>query len=226
MVKHVAFYWVPSNELAARNASLEDQRELAHRYVRDSIKVLDEVHASDHTVVRSLERAVRAARRYNAALLIPRIRPLFRRPELLRCLIRYNVEVVSLDGSAFERLSHRELSAALQRCLEFSPRIISGLQRAKARGARLGNPNISAVQSKGTLAAKENAKRVMRNPDLLNEVTTLRENGLSLRAIAADLNRKGIPTARGGLWHASTVRNVLQETKISAAVDSTRRRSG
>lgn len=222
MVKHVVFYWVPSNKVAARKASLEDQRELAHRYARDSRKFINEVHASDRTVVRSLERAVRAARRYDAELLIPRMRALFRRPELLRCLIRYNVEVVSLDGPDPERLSHRELDAALRRSLEFSPRIMSGLARAKARGVRLGNPNIRAVQGKGTLAAKANAQRVMTNPDLVNEIATLRENGLSLRAVAADLNRKGIPTARGGLWHASTIRNVLQE----ASVDPLRRLGG
>jgi hypothetical protein len=31
----------------------------------------------------------------------------------------------------------------------------------------------------------------------------------TLRAIAEALNARGIPTARGGEWHAMTVRNVL-----------------
>ena len=31
----------------------------------------------------------------------------------------------------------------------------------------------------------------------------------TLRAVADALNARGIPTARGGRWHAMTVRNVL-----------------
>lgn len=33
--------------------------------------------------------------------------------------------------------------------------------------------------------------------------------GVSLRKIADELNTRGIKTARGGLWYAATVRNVL-----------------
>ena len=33
--------------------------------------------------------------------------------------------------------------------------------------------------------------------------------GASLRQIAAELNARGIKTARGGKWHATTVRNIL-----------------
>jgi len=41
--------------------------------------------------------------------------------------------------------------------------------------------------------------------------------GQSLRNIAADLNAQGVPTARGGLWHASTVRHVAASVARVAA---------
>lgn len=41
-------------------------------------------------------------------------------------------------------------------------------------------------------------------------IEALHSQGFSLREIAQKLTAEGIPTRRGGLWHASTVRAVLQ----------------
>lgn len=45
--------------------------------------------------------------------------------------------------------------------------------------------------------------------EILNRIHDLRSEGLSLRQIAATLDREGRKTKRGGQWHASTVRSVL-----------------
>jgi hypothetical protein len=39
-----------------------------------------------------------------------------------------------------------------------------------------------------------------------------RSGASTLSAVAAALNARGVKTARGGEWHASTVRNVLLRT--------------
>ena len=44
-------------------------------------------------------------------------------------------------------------------------------------------------------------------------IETLHAQGLSLREIAQRLTSEGIPTRRGGQWHASTVRAVIQRIK-------------
>jgi len=44
-----------------------------------------------------------------------------------------------------------------------------------------------------------------------------RRNGLSLRAIADALNAEGVATARGGRWHASTVKAVLDSPSLPVA---------
>jgi len=41
-----------------------------------------------------------------------------------------------------------------------------------------------------------------------------REAGKSLNAIASALNDEGVPTAKGGVWHASTIRHVLQSIDV------------
>ena len=51
-----------------------------------------------------------------------------------------------------------------------------------------------------------------------------RAAGRSLNAIAAALNHEGVPTAKGGVWHASTIRHVLQSIEVDA--DLAKVRSG
>ena len=68
----------------------------------------------------------------------------------------------------------------------------------KAQGIRLGRPVIVSGGS---------AQRVL----------ALRSQGLSMAKIAEALNSEGIPTATGGKWHPSTVRNVLDRESLSQA---------
>ena len=44
-----------------------------------------------------------------------------------------------------------------------------------------------------------------------------RAEGKSLRAIAEGLTADGIQTARGGKWHASTIKHVLNSLDVDAA---------
>jgi site-specific DNA recombinase len=44
---------------------------------------------------------------------------------------------------------------------------------------------------------------------IVHQVQGWRQQGRSLRWIAAWLTRRGVPTKRGGRWHACTVRYVL-----------------
>lgn len=57
-------------------------------------------------------------------------------------------------------------------------------------------------------------KRLRRDPNtwsVRENIVQLAERGLSLRAIAAELEERGIPAPGGGNhWHPSTLRNVLQ----------------
>jgi len=40
-------------------------------------------------------------------------------------------------------------------------------------------------------------------------IEQIKAQGASLRQIATELNSRDIKTARGGKWHAATVRNIL-----------------
>ena len=54
-------------------------------------------------------------------------------------------------------------------------------------------------------------------PDTVRQrIAAERADGRSLRDIADTLNTEAIPTARGGRWHASTVRLVLASLDLDA----------
>lgn len=84
----------------------------------------------------------------------------------------------------------------------------SALAAAKAKGVKLGNPNIEAAQGAAVATVKADADRAARN--VLPIIAEIRRSGAStLRAIADALNARGVPTPRGGRWHAMSVRNAL-----------------
>jgi hypothetical protein len=49
----------------------------------------------------------------------------------------------------------------------------------------------------------------MHAANVLPIIRQIAAGGASLRKIADELNTRGIKTARGGLWYAATVRNVI-----------------
>jgi DNA invertase Pin-like site-specific DNA recombinase len=84
-----------------------------------------------------------------------------------------------------------------------SERTKAGLAAAKARGKRIGEPNPS------TVARREEA---VRRAEVLRPVfAELQAAGISSsRAIADELNRRGIPTPLGGKWRSVQVLRVCE----------------
>ena len=76
-------------------------------------------------------------------------------------------------------------------------RTADALAALKASGRRLGRPVEQSTEARARIAAEH-------------------ADGLKLRAIAAGLNADAVPTARGGRWHASTIRRVLDSLALDA----------
>ena len=89
-----------------------------------------------------------------------------------------------------------------------SGRTKSALAAAKAKGVKLGNPNLGTARSRAVAALKTEADRAASNVlPIIGEIQ--RSGATTLRAIADALNARGVPTPRGGRWHAMSVRNAL-----------------
>jgi DNA invertase Pin-like site-specific DNA recombinase len=89
----------------------------------------------------------------------------------------------------------------------------SALAAARAKGVKLGNPKIEAAREHAVVAIKAEADRAAGN--VLPLIAEIRRSGATtLRAIAGALNARGVPTPRGGRWHAMSVRNLLARADL------------
>ena len=98
-----------------------------------------------------------------------------------------------------------------------SERTKSALAAKKASGAALGNPtNISHAGQLGRRVQRTEADRFATN--VLPVIRSILSHGpVGIVSIAAQLNERGIRTARGGDWHVSSVANVLARAKACSA---------
>ena len=76
-------------------------------------------------------------------------------------------------------------------------RTSEALAQKKRQGARLGRP-------------------VEQSPTAMALAVRLRESGMSYAKIAARLTAEGLPTARGGKWHGSTVSRLVRSAALDA----------
>lgn len=87
-----------------------------------------------------------------------------------------------------------------------SERTSAALQFKRARGERAGNvPFGYKASADGVALEPEPAERAV-----VERIADLRRSGLTLRAIAASLNRAGIPTRRGSEWRHQYVAAILR----------------
>ena len=62
---------------------------------------------------------------------------------------------------------------------------------------------------------KHMGRKSVLTPEVVTHICSLRAEGRSLASIAASLNETAVPTAAGGQWHASTIRQVLMRQQTS-----------
>lgn len=169
-----------------------------------------------------LAHALAEAKRIGAVLLIAKLDRLARNVAFIANLLEAGVEISAADMPEANRfLLHVMAAVAEHEAQAISDRTRAALAAAKARGVELGwsMPGRAGEQRH---AARKGAERNARKADqhaanVLPIIRQIAARGASLRQIADELNTRGIKTARGGLWYAATVRNVMaRENEIEA----------
>ena len=161
-----------------------------------------------------LARALAEAKRIGAVLLIAKLDRLARNVAFIANLLEAGVEIAAADMPEANRfLLHVMAAVAEHEAQAISDRTRVALAAAKARGVALGwaMPGRAGEQRH---AARKGAERNAHKADqyagnVLPVIRQIAARGASLRQIADELNTRGIKTARGGLWYAATVRNIL-----------------
>jgi DNA invertase Pin-like site-specific DNA recombinase len=90
-----------------------------------------------------------------------------------------------------------------------SMRTKAALAEAKANGVVLGGLRDTTNERNKALKEQAQARAV----DLESLIVPLRKQGMKLETIANELNKRNIPTARGGKWTATTVSRILGRLK-------------
>lgn len=171
-----------------------------------------------------LARALAEAKRIGAVLLIAKLDRLARNVAFIANLLEAGVEIAAADMPEANRfLLHVMAAVAEHEAQAISDRTRAALAAAKARGVPLGW-SIPGREGEQRHAARKGAEKNAHNANqhaanVAPVILQIASRGASLRQIADELNTRGIKTARGGLWYAGTVSNVIarkNETEVQA----------
>ncbi|AFD28129.1 Resolvase (plasmid) [Deinococcus gobiensis I-0] len=128
-----------------------------------------------------------------------------------------SVRFVAVDMPEADNLTIHVMAAVAEREAQLiSARTKAALAARKARGLKLGKPENLTVeaQRRGAEASKQRAVQDMRT--VAAYAGALRSQGLTLRAIAAQLELHGFQTRQGGSWHAVQVKRILERNQSTA----------
>lgn len=223
----VAYYRVSTAQQGASGLGIEAQREAVSHYLNGGawgiVAEFTEVESGRKADRPELEKALTACRVHRAALVVAKVDRLTRSLSFLSKLLDAGVDVRFADLPALEGPTGRFMLQQMAAVAELEAGMISArtkaaLQAAKARGKSLGGNRGTilneearkAGQRKRTIMAQERAR------DLTPIIEGLQGEGVaSLAGLAAALNIRGIPTARGGTWSAIQVKRLLRTQAAS-----------
>jgi DNA invertase Pin-like site-specific DNA recombinase len=161
-----------------------------------------------------LAKAFQACGIYGAKLVIAKLDRLSRDAHFLLGLEKAGVDFVAADMPQANRMTVGIMAImAEEERRRISERTKAALTAAKRRGVKLGGDRGARLTAKARAAgiAALQAKARARAEDLAPTIKELRADGAeSLRAIAASLDERGIPAARGGKWSAVQVSRLLE----------------
>jgi DNA invertase Pin-like site-specific DNA recombinase len=214
----VAYVRVSTSQQGRSGLGIEAQRETLSRFAHDEgfeiVAAFVEVETgkgSDALDRRpQLAASLAKARALRCPIAVAKLDRLSRDVHFISGLMAHRVPflVAELGPDVDPFVLHLYAALAEKERALIAGRTKSALAAAKAKGVKLGNPNIEAAQEVAVAAVKAEADRAANN--VLPIIAEIRKSGATtLRGVAEALNARGIPTPRGGRWHAMSVRNAL-----------------
>jgi DNA invertase Pin-like site-specific DNA recombinase len=158
-----------------------------------------------------LAAALAEAKRRKCPVLVAKLDRLSRDVAFIAGLMAQRVPfiVAELGADADPFMLHLYAALAEKERRLISERTKAALQAARARGKRLGRNGAERLAPAYKAEAAERAKA------LAPVLSELQGAGLSARAMAVELNHRGMETPQGGRWHAQTVIRALERLSTS-----------
>lgn len=218
----VAYFRVSTDAQGRSGLGLEAQREAVARHVGSAngriIAEFEEIESGKKNDRPKIAAAISTCRLRRATLVIAKLDRLARNVAFVSNLMESGVDFVACDNPYATRLTIHILAAVAEHEREMiSQRTKAALAAAKARGVRLGNPNLRPGNGSRAFAKSGRAARSKLSnehaADVSSYIDAARAAGCkSLGELARALTARGIPTPGGAIkvWRAEQVSRVLQ----------------
>src|SRR5271165_1885070 len=217
--RFVSYYRVSTAQQGASGLGLEAQREAVSRHVAGAkgaiVAEFTEVESGKKNDRPQIAAALAACRLRRATLVIAKLDRLARNVHFISSLMESGVDFVACDNPHATRLTIHILAAVAEHEREMiSQRTIAALAAAKARGVKLGNPNLRP----GSRSAARTARQARTQNadahalDVMPYIKAARAAGCSsLGELARALTARGILTPSGNTadWTRGQVARVI-----------------
>lgn len=215
----IVYLRVSTSKQGASGLGIEAQRAAVRRFAEaEGFEII-----AEHTEIETgkgsdaidrrpvLAAALAEARKAKVPVLVAKLDRLSRDVHFISGLMAQRVPFIvaelGLDADPFMLHLFAALSEKERKMI--SNRTKDALAAAKARGVKLGSPAIEKARASSIEAKKANA--AAHAARVLPIIEAIQKAGAtSLRAIAAELTARKVETARGGVWTAVQVSNILK----------------
>lgn len=220
-MRYVAYYRVSTQKQGKSGLGLDAQRKMVADFVTcnggELVDEFTEIESGKVDDRPELLAAMKRADLIGGRLLVAKLDRLSRDLHFLTSLQKSRVDFAICDLPGCDSFTIHLYGALAQKERELiSARTKAGLEAAKARGKKLGTNNLRSelireASAKGVNVLKEEADTF--SAKVAPTILALQAQGNSLRAIAGELERLGVKTARGGQWTAAAVKNVIERQR-------------
>lgn len=215
LARYVAYYRVSTKAQGESGLGLEAQRAAVAGFVKGVIVAeFTEVESGKNDQRVQLAVAIDRAKKDSAVLVIAKLDRLSRNASFIFTLRDSGVTFQCVDMPDANTLTIGIFATLAQHERELiSSRTKSALQAKRAQGARLGKPeNLTPEgQRKGGETTRRNALANENNRRATSMIVLMRQAGQNLSQIAAELNRAGFRTAKGGQFQATQVMRLVNQ---------------
>ena len=218
--KFIAYYRVSTGKQGNSGLGLDAQKKAVLDYLNGGrwqlVGELTEIETGKRIDRPGLDEALALCRIYKARLIIAKLDRLARNAYFVTKLMHEGVDFVCCDMPTANKLTIHILAAVAEAEAEMiSVRTKAALEAAKARGVKLGSPKgfhgDTAVEGRKLGRLAHQAKAADFRRQITTQIDSIRRSGItSVRGIADELNRRGIPTPRGGQWSHTQVFRFLR----------------
>lgn len=216
--KFVSYIRVSTSKQGRSGLGLEAQREAVSQFLNggrwELLREFKEVERGGCNDRPELAKALNLCKLTGAKLVIAKLDRLSRDAHFLLGLQKAGVPFVAADMPEANEMVVGIMAVIAQGERKMiSQRTKAALAAARRRGVRLGNPNgakhLRRYGNRSAVAAvRQNANE--RADNLRPIIEELHAAGIvSVKAVADELNRRGIVTPRGGRWHPTSAARLM-----------------